>query len=127
VRLAHIAIETGGEAYFLGFGPLPSLVPFLSDIAGHIDHQYLVEFLAKPGEVEELREITMRSKLEGVELIAPSKVLVPGPALSLHSLSGHWTPASADLCTDIRSGGGYGSVGPGAPRLGKSPCFINRL
>jgi hypothetical protein len=68
VRLAHIAIETGGDAYLFSFGPLPSSVPFLSDIAGHTDHQYLVEFPAKPGEVQELREITVRSKVEGVEL-----------------------------------------------------------
>src|ERR1019366_5668722 len=32
VQLAHVAIETGGESYFLSFGPLPSLAPFLADI-----------------------------------------------------------------------------------------------
>ncbi len=34
VQLAHVADETGGEAYFLGFGPLPSLAPFLADMTG---------------------------------------------------------------------------------------------
>ena len=40
VQLAHLAHETGGEAYFLGFGPLPSLAPFLADIADHLANQY---------------------------------------------------------------------------------------
>ena len=50
VQLAHVAVETGGEAYFLGFGPLPSLAPFLADIADHLANQYLLEFLASPAE-----------------------------------------------------------------------------
>jgi len=80
VQLAHVAIETGGEAYFLGFGPLPSLSPFLSDIADHLANQYLVEFLARPGEAPELEEVTVKSKLSGVEIVAPSKVWIPaGP------------------------------------------------
>jgi hypothetical protein len=36
VELAHVADETGGEAYFLGFGPLPSLGPFLTDLSDHL-------------------------------------------------------------------------------------------
>jgi hypothetical protein len=79
VQLAHVAIETGGEAYFLGFGPLPSLVAFLSDIADHLEHQYLVEFLAKPGEASELREITVKSELEDMDLIVPNKAFVAAP------------------------------------------------
>lgn len=81
VQLAHVAIETGGEAYFLGFGPLPSLVAFLSDIADHLDHQYLIEFLANPGEAPELREINVKSKVEDVDVLAPSKVFVRAPAV----------------------------------------------
>ena len=48
VQLAHVADETGGEAYFLGFGPLPSLAPFLADMADHLANQYLLEFLPIP-------------------------------------------------------------------------------
>jgi hypothetical protein len=80
VQLAHVAIETGGEAYFLGFGPLPSLAAFLSDIADHLANQYLLEFLARPGEAPALEEITVRSKLEGVEIVAPSKTWIAAPA-----------------------------------------------
>ncbi len=50
VLLAHVAVETGGEAYFLGFGPLPSLAPFLADITDHLANQYSLEFLANPAD-----------------------------------------------------------------------------
>jgi len=46
VQLAHVADETGGEAYFVGFGPLPSLAPFLADLADHLTNQYLLRFIA---------------------------------------------------------------------------------
>jgi len=82
VQLAHVAIETGGEAYFLGFGPLPSLRPFLADIADHLANQYLLEFLAKPGEASELQEINVKSKLSDVEIIAPSRVWVEASAVA---------------------------------------------
>ncbi|MGD0435149.1 MAG: hypothetical protein ABSB86_01705 [Bryobacteraceae bacterium] len=78
IQLAHLAVETGGEAYFLGFGPLPSLAPFLSDIADHLANQYLVEFLASPGEAGALEEVTVRSKAPDVELVVPARVWVPG-------------------------------------------------
>jgi len=80
LKLAHVAVETGGEAYFLGFGPLPSLAPFLADIVDHLANQYLLEFLANPGEGSgELQEITVKSKLPDLELMAPDKVLISGP------------------------------------------------
>lgn len=80
VQLAHVAIETGGEAYFKGFGPLPLLEPFLADITDHLANQYLLEFVANsvegPGA---LQEVTIRSPklLEG-ELMAPYRVWVTG-------------------------------------------------
>jgi hypothetical protein len=80
VQLAHLAVETGGEAYFLGFGPLPSLAPFLADIADHFAHQYLLEFLADAGESPNtFQPVTIRSKIPEVELMAPGSVWIPGP------------------------------------------------
>lgn len=78
IQLAHVADETGGEAYFMTFGPLPSLAPFLEDITEHLRNQYLLEFLVAPGELGALREITVKSNLPEVEVIAPYKVWVPG-------------------------------------------------
>jgi hypothetical protein len=77
IQLAHVAIETGGEAYFLGFGPLPSLAPFLADIADHLASQYLLEFIANPGATGSLQEITVKSKLPGIDLMAPDRAWIP--------------------------------------------------
>lgn len=80
VLLAHVAVETGGEAYFLGFGPLPSLAPFLTDLADHFSNQYLLEFLAnrvdQPGA---LQQVTVTSKVPDLELMVPARVWVAGP------------------------------------------------
>lgn len=79
VQMAHLAYDTGGEAYFLSSDPLPSLAPFLTDIMDHLANQYLLEFLATPAEgTGELRRITVRSKLPEVELMAPDKVWITG-------------------------------------------------
>jgi hypothetical protein len=80
VQLAHAAIETGGEAYFKGFGPLPLLAPFLADITDHLASQYLLEFIANSTEGPgTLQEVTIRStKLPEGELMAPYKVWVTG-------------------------------------------------
>jgi hypothetical protein len=78
VQLAHVATETGGEAYFMSFGPLPTLAPFLADMTEHLANQYLLEFLATPGESGALRDITVKSKLPDIDVIAPSRVWVPG-------------------------------------------------
>jgi len=79
VELAHVANESGGEAYFLSFGPLPSLAPFLADIAEHLANQYLLEFNANPpAGTGELEEVDVRSKVPGFELMAPAKAWVPG-------------------------------------------------
>jgi len=77
VRLAHVADETGGECYFLGFGPLPSLGPFLSDITDHLGNQYLLEFLANPDKTSALQDVTVKSKTGDMELMTPGRVWVP--------------------------------------------------
>lgn len=79
VQLAHVCDETGGEAYFLGFGPLPSLAPFLADLSDHLANQYLLEFLATPAEGSgELQRVTVKTKIADLEVMVPDKVWVPG-------------------------------------------------
>jgi hypothetical protein len=78
VQLAHVADETGGEAYFLDLGPLPSLAPFLADLTDHLANQYLLEFLANPAEGSgALQQVTVKSKITDLEVMAPDKVWVP--------------------------------------------------
>jgi hypothetical protein len=80
IQLAHVAVETGGEAYFSGLGPLPLLSPLLADIADQLANQYLVEFVAPPAEGSgALQEVAVHSaKIRETELTAPYKVWVPG-------------------------------------------------
>jgi len=79
VQLAHVAFETGGEAYFLGLGPLPSLAPFLADIAEHLANQYLLEFRVNSAAATgTLQEVTVKAKAREMDLMVPAKVWVPG-------------------------------------------------
>ena len=83
VELSHVATETGGEAYFLSFGPLPSLAPFLADINQHLANQYLLEFLANRGNSsEELQEVEVKSKLPDVDLMAPYRIVIAGNSMT---------------------------------------------
>ena len=77
LQLAHVALESGGEAYFLTFGPLMSLAPYLADIGDHLSNQYWLEFLASPDdESSGLKDITVHSNFPDLELIVPSRVWV---------------------------------------------------
>jgi hypothetical protein len=78
IQLAHVADESGGEAYFLYYGPLPSLAPFLADLADHLANQYLLEFLANPGETGTLQQVTVKSNITDIEVMVPDKIWVPG-------------------------------------------------
>lgn len=79
LQMSHVAVETGGEAYFVSFGPLPTIAPFLADINQHLANQYLVEFLANPGNPPgELQYVEVQSKVSGLYLTAPYKVVIVG-------------------------------------------------
>jgi hypothetical protein len=79
VQLAHLATETGGEAYFQGLGPLPSFAPFLTDIDDHLANQYLLEFVMNPETRGTLQDVSVKSKIGDVNLSAPWRVWVPAP------------------------------------------------
>ncbi len=79
VQLAHVANESGGEAYLVGFGPLPSLAPFLADVADHLANQYRLEFLAEPAEgLGALKDVIVNSTLPDIEVMAPARAWIPG-------------------------------------------------
>ncbi len=78
VQLAHVARDTGGEAYFIGFGPLPSVAPFLEDVADHLANQYELLFTETPGKPGgALQEVTVKTKTGDVELMAPERAWIP--------------------------------------------------
>ena len=77
IQLAHVAMDSGGEAYFLGLGPLPSFAPFLADMGDHLANQYQIEFLAKPGAAGTIEELTVKSNNPNVDIMAPASVPIP--------------------------------------------------
>ena len=76
--LSKMASETGGEAYFLGFGNPVSFAPYLEDLAGRLNHQYLLTFLAKPEKKPGLQSVKLRTEVPNAELVAADRVYVPG-------------------------------------------------
>jgi hypothetical protein len=77
IELAHVAAETGGEAYFLGFGPLPTIAPFLEDVADHLANQYVLAFAPhamRPGSFD---NIYVMSANGNIDVIAPAKIWIP--------------------------------------------------
>jgi hypothetical protein len=77
VLLAHLAQETGGQAYFSGIGPEISITPYLSDIARHLANQYAVEFISDPAGGDGLKPVTVKTLNPRFDIMAPCKILVP--------------------------------------------------
>jgi hypothetical protein len=78
--LARLASETGGDAFFQGTLTPVSFKPFLEDIGKLLSQQYLLTFLATPGEKERYARLHISVEAGDVELIAPDHVYVPGAA-----------------------------------------------
>jgi hypothetical protein len=76
-HLAQLAEETGGEAYMLGFGPPVSFEPYLKNVAEHLDHQYLVTFLIKPGNKSAFQPVRITTEIPNAEIVTADKIYVP--------------------------------------------------
>lgn len=76
--LSMLGDQTGGEAYWQGFINPVSLQPYLKDLSGRLDHQYLLTFLAKPGKKSELLPIKLHTEVHGAELVSADRAYVPG-------------------------------------------------
>jgi hypothetical protein len=76
-HLAQIADETGGESYMLGFEPPVSFVPYLTEIASHLAHQYVVTFLITPGKKNGFQSVRVTTEVPDAELVTAGKVYVP--------------------------------------------------
>jgi hypothetical protein len=78
--LSQLSEETGGEAYWQGFGNPVSFAPYLDDLTEKLDHQYLLTMVAKPGKKPGLEPVKLRTELHKVELLSADKVyVVPQP------------------------------------------------
>ena len=78
--LARLASETGGDAFFQGTLTPISFKAFLEDIGKLMGQQYLLTFLATPGEKGRYARLQVSVEAGDVELIAPDHVYVAGAA-----------------------------------------------
>jgi hypothetical protein len=80
IYLSHLADETGGEGYYIGFnGPAVAFAPYLDDMTNRLGHQYLLRFLARPPKKPGWQRIRLATEIENADLISAHKVYVtPG-------------------------------------------------
>jgi hypothetical protein len=76
--LSMLGDQTGGEAYWEGFGTPVSFQPYLRDLTTRLSHQYLLTFLAQPGKKAELRPVKLSTEVPGAELVSADQAYVPG-------------------------------------------------
>ena len=76
--LAKLSDETGGESYNLSTAPPVSIAPFTENMAERLSHQYVVTFLAKAGPKAEFQSVKLTTEVPNAELVAATKVYVPG-------------------------------------------------
>ena len=72
--LIQISRDTGGEAYYQGFGDPVSFAPFLSDIQRKLQNQYELSFISAPK--KGLQQIKVKTNQPRTKLLAPAQVLV---------------------------------------------------
>jgi hypothetical protein len=75
--LSQVADESGGEAYFMGLETPISFSPYLDAVARRLNHQYLLGFLARPGDKPGLQRVQLRTEVPNADLVAADKVWVP--------------------------------------------------
>ncbi len=76
-NLAQITDATGGESYFQGLYTPISFSPYLDMLNQVLHHQYWLTFQAKGGKKPELQSVKIATELNGTEIAAPQRVLVP--------------------------------------------------
>jgi hypothetical protein len=77
-HLAQLGEATGGEAYMLGFGTPVSFEPYLAEIAEHLDRQFRVTVLLKPGKKAGFQDVRFVTEVPTAELVSANRVYVPG-------------------------------------------------
>lgn len=77
IYLAHLADETGGEAYYIGFnGPPVNFTPYLEEMDRRLGHQYLLTFLAKPEKKAGWQRVRLMTEVENTDLVSARRVWV---------------------------------------------------
>jgi VWFA-related protein len=74
--LAELSDRTGGEAYNLLLGAPVSITPFLQEILGAQQHQFLLSFAAKPENKSGLQPLKITIKDKDASIAYPDRVYV---------------------------------------------------
>jgi hypothetical protein len=75
--LSQLADETGGEAYYLGFGAPVTFAPYLEDITRRLGRQYLLTFIPKPEKKAGMQRVKLQTEVPNAELVSADRVFVP--------------------------------------------------
>jgi hypothetical protein len=75
--LSQVGDETGGEAYYLGWGAPVSFAPYLEDITRRLGRQYLLTFIAKPQKKAGMQRVKLQTEVPNAELVSADRVYVP--------------------------------------------------
>jgi hypothetical protein len=78
--LSQVADETGGEAYYLGYGAQVSFAPYLDDLSHRLGRQYLLTFLARPEKKAGMQRVKLQTEVPNAELVSADRVYVPATA-----------------------------------------------
>ncbi len=77
IYLSHLADETGGEGYYIGFtGPAVAFAPYLDDEANRLTHQYLLTFMPQPQKKAGWQRVRVRTEVPHVDLVSAGKIYV---------------------------------------------------
>jgi hypothetical protein len=75
--LSQLADETGGESYMLGFSSPVSFQPYLDEITGRLQRQYILTFSARPEQKAGLQPVRISIPEKDASIAAPNKIYVP--------------------------------------------------
>jgi hypothetical protein len=74
-RLIEVSEQTGGYAYFQGFGDPVSIGPFLDDFRNRLANQYKLTYEAKAA--HGVQAVKLRTESPGLKIEAPTRIYVP--------------------------------------------------
>jgi len=79
--LAHLADDTGGESYYIGFTGSPvTFAPYLEDMQRHLSHQYFLTFNPKSQKKNGWQQVKVTTEVHNAEMVYPRKVYVSAGA-----------------------------------------------
>lgn len=75
--LGKLALDTGGDSFFLGFQTPVSFHPFLQALTKMIEQQYLLTFRAALPQKAGFHSLNVSTEMPRVELLAPTHIYLP--------------------------------------------------